>query len=721
MAFIVAALVWVGVTVLQALLKPKARRPDRPKPDSLGNYQLPTAEEGRAIPMIWGRVKLRGPNVLGLIETASAAITGGYQYFMGVFYGFCMGRVEVGSNDTPQFQGAAEQISFNETPVPEASIVVDATNDGIRFHTPPTTATIAHGTYRRLDDVAAAAEAAMIAAVPGAWKVAHGFTITFDRTDILVYALTVLGVSTNVFVRLRSGFYTGTELADEVARCLNAAEAVFPGGARGSFTCTYSSGSSLFTIQFTVGATTVGYTAFTLKNATVDPGSGGPSSYGRTALATLGFRMDTDHSFSGSPAPLTSDYTVKQRRTVFAFGGTTETLRLSDGLFNSRIMFGMNSVDATIGSEMATSDTELAGDTRYACYGDASTLIGLGGAPLEHIQHEINTLTLFGTEGGVRGTFDFYFGVGSDIELPNTYMQKVLGVSLPAYGLLCKMIARKAYIGNSPLPKAVSIEVSRYPNNVGLGGGPGGVMKAKIGDDANPVEILYDIFTNISTGLALSSGNFILSDFQAAGQTLWTEGLGLSMQLEDIEEAEVFVREVLRHIDAALYVDPLSGLIGLVLARADYSVGSLPLIDNTNCDECSIERASWDETHNILKIRYPDRSRGYKERVIQFQNLASIQAIGPSPDEVALPGCMTETTATLVASRLLRTISYPMAKVKLKVNRDLWALHGGSMFRLTRTELGIVDMPCRVTSLSPGTLQDSRIEVDAVEDVWGMQ
>jgi len=156
------------------------------------------------------------------------------------------------------------------------------------------------------------------------------------------------------------------------------------------------------------------------------------------------------------------------------------------------------------------------------------------------------------------------------------------------------------------------------------------------------------------------------------------------------------------------------------LARGGYVVGDLPLIDNTNSLECTMERASWEQTRNVLKVRYPDRAGGYKERIVQFQNLASIQAMGPSVEEVALPGCKTSPVANLIGTRVLRAITYALPSFTIKVNRDLWQLHAGSVFRLTRSELNVGDLPCRVTNISPGTLEDSRITIDAVEDIWGM-
>jgi hypothetical protein len=54
-------LIMVGTTALQVLL---TRRPQQNfQPSSLGDIDAPTADEGRTIPVIFGTVRLRSPNV----------------------------------------------------------------------------------------------------------------------------------------------------------------------------------------------------------------------------------------------------------------------------------------------------------------------------------------------------------------------------------------------------------------------------------------------------------------------------------------------------------------------------------------------------------------------------------------------------------------------------------------------------------------------------------
>lgn len=66
--YAVAAIVAAIVTVA---LQPK---PDIPKPAVLDDFDVPTAEEGRPIPVVFGTVWIRGPNVLWYGDLRSVAI-----------------------------------------------------------------------------------------------------------------------------------------------------------------------------------------------------------------------------------------------------------------------------------------------------------------------------------------------------------------------------------------------------------------------------------------------------------------------------------------------------------------------------------------------------------------------------------------------------------------------------------------------------------------------
>ena len=64
----------IATFLLTELLRPKPNIEDA-KPAGLGDFQVPTATEGRVVPLIWGRVKMAGPNVVWYGDLIAEPIT----------------------------------------------------------------------------------------------------------------------------------------------------------------------------------------------------------------------------------------------------------------------------------------------------------------------------------------------------------------------------------------------------------------------------------------------------------------------------------------------------------------------------------------------------------------------------------------------------------------------------------------------------------------------
>ncbi len=60
--------------VVSAMLAPK---PPAPKKAALGDFQVPTAEQDRVIPVVFGKVRIKGPNVVWYGDLSTIPIKGG--------------------------------------------------------------------------------------------------------------------------------------------------------------------------------------------------------------------------------------------------------------------------------------------------------------------------------------------------------------------------------------------------------------------------------------------------------------------------------------------------------------------------------------------------------------------------------------------------------------------------------------------------------------------
>ena len=328
--------------------------------------------------------------------------------------------------------------------------------------------------------------------------------------------------------------------------------------------------------------------------------------------------------------------------------------------------------------------------------------------------------TLFGGDeggGGVTGWLDVHKGSSSQNADP--YLEAVLGVSLPGYRGVCHAVSRHMYVGTSPYLKPVAFVVRRLPNQLGLTGGA-----HDIAGDANPAAMIFEILTDPLWGLGLSSALIDVASFQAAGQTLATEGLGLSMVFDSAGTAGDFIDEICRHVDAIVVTDPTTGFLRLRLVRAGYSVSSLPLLDESNVLECSMSRPGWGSRRNVVRVRYTERTPElrFAERIAQAMDLASIQVRNGemTSEEVAFRGFSTALNAQRAAARELMAESYPFAGFQLTVNRAGWALGPGDVVRLTWPKYALADLPCRITRIHPGHLRDGRIRIDLAEDIFSV-
>ena len=705
MAFWLAFFLWVGFTVIGELLRPRPKF-GAPSPSGIGDLRVPTAEAGRPIPVVFGTVKLRAPNVVWYGDLIVAAIkkkvktglfssqkvTTGYRYNLGQQLVLCHGPID-----------EVTEIRFDDRAIPSGSVNVTNNINKIIFGNGPppwTTALIPPGTYTNLTTLARAAETAMQTAIGFAtWRVAYGYEVAAGVSDEIHYAVRITGgAATDRTATIVPGIYqSGAAFADAIALALNTKEATEGGGARVSFSCIYDGQGFTLTAHLLRD----GFDAW--------KANGVVSNYNTSASVLMGKQMGTDVTIVGFPTSWSSDYPTGPRRFVFGFAGLAGELGLSNGaggIFTSAGLWGLSTgADVTVRSKMADADRELPGVTVT----DATDKTTFG----------INAPTLFGgeeREGGIVGTLEVY--KGTQTQTANDYLQSVIGAALPAYFGIAYAVARRMYVGTSAYLKLIAFVVRRCPNTLGLAGG-----RENISGDANPACMIHEIMTNTAWGCAMPAALVDVGSFVEAADTLFEEGMGLSMVFDGQSTAKELIAEILRHVDGVTYTDPATGKQRLKLARPDYNVEDLTRMDPSSVRGCKMAVPSWGDTRNVVKIRYVDRGENFSERVAQAQDLASIQAQGGevSEEEFAFRGLSTAAGAQRAAARVLRTVSFPLKAFELDTNRTAWRFAPGEVFRLTWPDYQIEDMPCRVTRIRDGDPRDGRIMVDTTQDIYGVR
>ena len=175
---------------------------------------------------------------------------------------------------------------------------------------------------------------------------------------------------------------------------------------------------------------------------------------------------------------------------------------------------------------------------------------------------------------------------------------------------VCYAAFEHCYFGNSETPPQLGMMSRRTPNQLGLTGG-----KHNVNGDANIAAACFEIMTDRIWGLKMNASPRIdVASFIECGNTLYDEGIGISMLVDNPMVAKDLMADMLRHADAVIYPDPVTGLYTMKLARADYDFDTLHEFDDSNVDTEGFEfsRMSWEETKNTTIVNYTDRESNFR-------------------------------------------------------------------------------------------------------------
>ncbi len=347
-----------------------------------------------------------------------------------------------------------------------------------------------------------------------------------------------------------------------------------------------------------------------------------------------------------------------------------------------------------------------ADETQEAAYGQTQAVI-----------HQPNLFGGEDREGGVVGTVDLEYGGAS--QTANSYLTSKLGADVPGFRGLVGAILRQVRVGTSPYLKPWSFLTKRTA--VLTDGGPQWYpAKAEIEGDLNPAHIIRECLTSTQWGLGYTASEIDAASFEAAADTLYAEGFGLSFVWASGESIEDFIREVLAHIDGVLFLDNATGQFKLGLAREDYTPSALTVYNDDDIETVEdFGRGAIGEVPNQVTVRYVDRITNEPALAV-VHDVAMIDRQGGAVIDRVFdyPGIAKASLANRVAARELRQLTSCLATMKITGNRRMAGLQVNDVFKLTWPILGISEMIVRVVSADYGELVEGRVRLECVEDVF---
>lgn len=319
--------------------------------------------------------------------------------------------------------------------------------------------------------------------------------------------------------------------------------------------------------------------------------------------------------------------------------------------------------------------------------------------------------------GGLKGTLRL--NTGSTTQVASSYMttHQTVDGGVPALRGTAYLMAEHFYFGDSTSIQPWAFEIRRIPNGLGLSFGD---TSLNGGNDANPMNVLYELITNTKWGLGKNESSIDLANFNTAAETLADEGNGISMILDNARPVNELIREIERQIDGVLYVDLTTNKYRIALARGGYTVGDLQLLDESNCIGApSFARGTWEDTVNFMLVRFDNRANDYAGAYAAGNDPSNVRKQARVvADEVQYPGVKDADLANQLAWRDLRAKTFPVARVQVSMNRTAYDVFPGKLYRFSNARLEIEDMPVRVIRCDTGTLTDGSISMFLVEDIF---
>ena len=313
--------------------------------------------------------------------------------------------------------------------------------------------------------------------------------------------------------------------------------------------------------------------------------------------------------------------------------------------------------------------------------------------------------------------------------MPGTLTQTDAGLLLYRHQGLCYAAVDAHGVGGRddarPQLEAMSFTVLRRDQrniSTGINTWTQGVQwqssSAAIGDDMNPAHIIREVLTDPVWGMGLDDAAIDDASFIAVADALVSEGFGLSLIWSDQSSASEFIQDVLRHIDGLLYVEPTTSKFTLRLLRQ----GSNALHDLTdtaiNVGPPTYSRPGYRELPNKVTISYSSRDLS-RERTAQAENSARSSQFGVIISTASYPGIHDADVAAMVAGRDLQRLSSPLARVTISTTWTAGqSIRPGDRVSWAWAPYGISAIALRVLGVSYGTLGESVVTLDCVEDVY---
>ena len=234
---------------------------------------------------------------------------------------------------------------------------------------------------------------------------------------------------------------------------------------------------------------------------------------------------------------------------------------------------------------------------------------------------------------------------------------------------------------------------------------------------ANPAHMLYECVVSQDFGSGEDPANVNIDSYNAAAQTFFDEGLGLSVLWDRRSSVDEFSAEIQRHVNAVQYIDPATGRFTLRALRRDYDPEELTEINPSNATISQLRRRTWAECPNEIVVPFTLSETG-KSGSVTVQDLAAIAAQGARISVTrSYPMAPSRAIATKLAERDLAQEVAPLMGCQVTVTRAFWEAFPSHVYRLSWPRYGIDGVICRVLEVNR---DEDTVTMNLAEDIFGV-
>lgn len=237
--------------------------------------------------------------------------------------------------------------------------------------------------------------------------------------------------------------------------------------------------------------------------------------------------------------------------------------------------------------------------------------------------------------------------------------------------------------------------------------------------DMNPAHIIRECLTDPDWGMGYQESDVDDDSFKDAADVLYAERMGISLLWDRQMPIQDFVTQIMKHINASLYVDRATGLFVLKLIRADYVKEDLLHLTEDNITKVeNASRPTIGELVNSITVNYWDAASG-EDASLTVQDQALIQMQGAVINTtLQFPGFTNKTIAAQVGLRSLQSLSTPLLSATVYADRNAAGLNVGDVFRMSWPDLEVDDLVMRVAGLALGDGKNNSVKLTVMEDAF---